>query len=110
MRGPKDTTNSARTTYIPIDKLLKDPTQYGLWSGFGEARHQGNKQLESTLNALETAQRDKDKKDRLIENLKKELEEAKQKQKQEGSLVLHKGLTELLKLATAMIGIVKLLK
>lgn len=110
MSGPKDTTSNARTTYVPIEKLLKDPSQYGLWSSFGEARHQGNKQLESTQNALEVALRDKDKKDRIIDGLKKDLEEAKQKQKQEGSLVMHKGMTELIKLATAMIGIVKLLK
>lgn len=110
MRSAKDATNDARSTFIPLETLLKDPNKYGLWSSFGEARHQGNKQLETTQNALEVAQRAVDKKDRLIENLKRELEEAKTKQKQDGSLVMHKGLTELLKLATAMIGIVKLLK
>lgn len=110
MRSAKDAKNNARSTFIPLEVILKDPNKYGLWLNFGEARHQGNKQLETTQNALETAQRAVDKKDRLIENLKKELDEAKNKQKQDGSLVMHKGMTELLKLATAMIGIVKLLK
>lgn len=110
MRSPKDTANNARSTFIPIDKLLADPSKYGLWSTFGEARHQGNKQLETAQNALEEALRKSDKKDRIIDGLKKDVEEAKAKQKQEGSLVVHKGLTELIKLATAMIGIVKLLK
>lgn len=110
MRSAKDATRNARTTFIPMDKLLKDPTEHGLWLTFGEARHQGNKALESAQNALKEALRNADKKDRLIENLKKDVEEAKSKQKQEGSLVLHKGITELIKLATAMIGIVKLLK
>lgn len=110
MRSAKDTTSNARTTYIPMDKLLKDPTEHGLWLSFGEARHQGNKTLESAQNALKEAMRTVEKKERLIENLKKDVEEAKQKQKQEGSLVMHKGITELIKLATAMVGIVKLLK
>jgi hypothetical protein len=110
MRSAKDTTRNARTTFIPMEKLLQDPTAHGLWLSFGEARHQGNKALESAQNALKETQRTVEKKDRLIENLKKDVEEAKQKQKQEGSLVLHKGITELIKLATAMIGIVKLLK
>lgn len=110
MRSARDVTSNARTTYIPMDKLLKDPTEYGLWLTFGEARHQGNKTLESAQNALKESQKQVEKKDRLIENLKRDVEEAKQKQKQEGSLVMHKGITELIKLATAMIGIVKLLK
>lgn len=110
MRNVKDISNNARSDFIPLDRLLKDPNKYGVWSSFGEARHQGNKQLETAQNALEVAQRAGEKKDRQIENLKKELDEAKTKHKQEGSLVLHKGMTELIKLATAMIGIVKLLK
>lgn len=110
MRSPKDTANTARSTFIPMDKLLADPNKYGVWSTFGEARHQGNKQLETAQNALEEALRKADKKDRIIDGLKKDVEEAKAKQKQEGSLVVNKGLTELIKLATAMIGIVKLLK
>jgi len=110
MRNAKDVKNDARATYVPMAVLLKDPTKYGLWPTFGEARHQGNKELQTTQNALEVALKNGDKKDRLIENLKRDVEEAKQKQKQEGSLVLHKGITELIKLATAMIGIVKLIK
>lgn len=110
MRSNKDTSDSARSTFIPMDVLLADPNKYGLWQSFGEARHQGNKQLETAYNALEEAQRKEYKKDRQIDDLKRELEEAKNKQKQEGRLVMHKGMTELIKLATAMIGIVKLLK
>ncbi|QXO09962.1 hypothetical protein pEaSNUABM37_00001 [Erwinia phage pEa_SNUABM_37] len=110
MSNAKDITRNARTTYVAMEKLLKDPTEYGLWLTFGEARHQGNKTLETAQNALKESQKLCDKKDRLIENLKKDVEEAKNKQKQEGSLVMHKGITELIKLATAMIGIVKLLK
>lgn len=110
MRNPKDIAANARTTYIPIDKLLVDPIKYGLYTTYGEARHQGNKPLETAQNALDEARRAADKKDRTIEGLKRDLEEAKVKHKQEGSFVMHKGLTELLKLATAMIGIVKLLK
>ncbi|AHI60151.1 hypothetical protein RAY_1 [Erwinia phage vB_EamM_RAY] len=107
-RGKKESTG--RTRFTPLDSILQSPEKYGLFSTIGEAKHRGDKQLDAAFNALDAANAKERKAQQKIAQLETQLEGFKAKEKQDNGLVLNKGITELIKLITATIGIVKLLR
>ncbi|QZA70785.1 hypothetical protein AH06_1 [Erwinia phage AH06] len=102
--------SAGRTRFTALDTILQNPEKYGLFSTIGEARHRGDKPLEAAQNALDVANGKERKAQQKIAQLETQLEGYKAKEKQDNGLVLNKGITELIKLITATIGIVKLLR
>lgn len=107
---PNRNRRDSRTRFIPMDRIVANPDQYGLYPTIGEARHRGDKQLDAAYNALEVAKGKERKAQEKIAQLETQIEGFKAKEKQDSSMVLNKGITELIKLVTATIGIVKLLR
>lgn len=102
--------SGSRTRFIAMDKIIASPEKFGLYPTIGEARHRGDKQLEAAYNALDGAKAKERKAQDKIAQLETQIEGFKAKEKQDSSMVLNKGITELIKLVTATIGIVKLLR
>lgn len=102
--------HGSRTRFVPMEFIVSNPEKYGLYPTIGEAKHRGDKQLETAYNALEVAKGKERKAQEKVAQLETQIEGYKAKEKQDSSMVLNKGITELIKLVTATIGIVKLLR
>lgn len=97
-----------RSTFIPMAELVKSPEKYNLYMTRGEARSRGDKQLESTLNALEDAKRKEEKLQWQLNDMKRKMEEAKGTNQKHSTDM--KWLMEIPKLLISITNWVKLLK
>lgn len=99
-----------RSTYISIDKLIKEPNKYNLYATRQDARNMGNKQLESAQNALEVQIDKVEGLNKEVSELKQQIDNLKRQSKHQSNDNMWKGFMDIPKILAAVVTFVKMLK